>query len=94
MNDQLKHGNCSECQRLWKENENLRAIIRKELSENDEFGAEYVHVSILRRENEELREKLKVALKALDEIDKGCSRHDTTAWNIANDALDEISRIG
>ena len=55
----LKYGNCSECQRLWRENENLRAIIRKELSENDEFGAEYVHVSILRRENEELRKEIK-----------------------------------
>jgi hypothetical protein len=35
-------------EKLKAENENLKSIIAKELSENDEFGAEFVHVNILR----------------------------------------------
>lgn len=48
-------------EKLMAENENLKKIIAKELSENDEFGAEFVHVNIL-------REKLKIAVDALNEI--------------------------
>lgn len=47
--------------RLKAENENLKSIIAKELSENDEFGAEFVHVNIL-------KEKLRIAVDALKEV--------------------------
>lgn len=43
---------------LREENERLKKIIAKELSENDEFGAEFVHVSILKNEIELLKNKL------------------------------------
>lgn len=52
---------------LLDENRRLKSIVAKEVSENDEFGAEYVIAQILRNENEELRRKieiLKIALKA------------------------------
>ena len=42
-------------------NEKLKSIIAKELSENDEFGAEFVLVNIL-------KEKLRIAVDALKEI--------------------------
>lgn len=48
-------------EKLMAENENLKKIIAKELSENDEFGAEFVHVNIL-------REKLQIAVDALKEV--------------------------
>lgn len=31
--------------------------------------------------------------KALEKIDAECSRHDTTAWTIANDALEQADAI-
>ena len=48
---------------LEAENRNLKSIIAKEISENDEFGAEYVIASILRKENAKLREALKAVQK-------------------------------
>jgi hypothetical protein len=44
---------------LQSEKSNLKAIIAKELSENDDFGAEYVIASILKEENAKLREALR-----------------------------------
>lgn len=35
---------------MQSEIKNLKSIIAKEMSENDEFGAEYVHVNILKSE--------------------------------------------
>ena len=46
-----------EVEKLKAENENLKSIIAKELSENDEF----VHVNIL-------KEKLRIAVEALKEV--------------------------
>ena len=48
--------------KLKEENENLKKIIAKELSENDEFGAEFVHVNIL-------KEKLKIAVDDLKKLE-------------------------
>ena len=53
---------------------NLKKIIAKELSENDEFGAEFVHVNIL-------REKLRIAVDALKEV----RRHHLEADNREKD---------
>ncbi len=47
----------TEIESLRAENSNLKSIIAKEMSENDEFGAEYVHVNILKAENAELKVK-------------------------------------
>lgn len=44
---------------LKEELERLKKIIAKELSENDEFGCEFVMVNILREENKRFREALK-----------------------------------
>lgn len=47
-------------QRLLDANKKLEKIIAKELSENDEFGAEFVHVNILKDENARLKKANKV----------------------------------
>ena len=58
---------CTECkldlyasdwhlQKLQTENANLKKIIAKELSENDEFGSEFVIVSILKEREQKLLE--------------------------------------
>lgn len=53
----------TEIDKLKAENENLKKIIAKELSENDEFGAEFVHVNIL-------KEKLKIAVDDLKKLEE------------------------
>lgn len=55
---------------LQAENERLKSIIAKEMSENDEFGAEYVHVNILKEENAKLRAAYGVVREALEKIKK------------------------
>jgi hypothetical protein len=37
-----------------------------------------------------LESKLAIAIGALERIDNECSRDDTIAWKIANDALEEL----
>lgn len=44
---------------LENENEKLKRIIAKELTENDELGCEFVYVNILKRANAELIEALR-----------------------------------
>lgn len=56
FNDQIKIVDATEFEKLKKENENLRKIIAKEIGENDEFGSEFVIASILRAENQKLRQ--------------------------------------
>lgn len=53
---------------LQAENERLKSIIAKEMSENDEFGAEYVHVSILKAEIAKLKEAYGVVRSDMKEI--------------------------
>jgi hypothetical protein len=48
----------TEIANLQQENANLRAIIAKELSENDDFGSEFVITSILKEEIAKLRDEL------------------------------------
>lgn len=48
--------------KLQNENKNLKKIIAKELSENDELGCEFVYVAILKDEIELLKRKLELAL--------------------------------
>lgn len=40
------------------------------------------------------RAALQKAVEALEKIDQECSRHDTTAWSIASNALEEINNSG
>lgn len=58
----------SEYAQLKQENENLKKIIAKELNENDEFGAEFVHVCILKQENERLTEDRNFYAKATSDV--------------------------
>lgn len=50
---------------LLVENDRLRRIIAKELSENDDLGTEFTYVCALKEENRQIREKLSVAEEAL-----------------------------
>lgn len=44
--------------------------------------------------NEEiLAKRLAIAIEALEKIDQECLRHDTTAWSIASNALEEIKEV-
>lgn len=49
--------------KILEENENLKKIIAKELSENDEFGSEFVLVNILKDKNAELNSQLETEKK-------------------------------
>jgi len=51
-----------------KENERLRAIIRQELSENDELGYEYTYVLLVKEENASLREQVMQLTLKNDEL--------------------------
>lgn len=46
-----------------------------------------------RDEIEKLKAQLEIAKNALTRIDSECSRHDTTATNIAMNALEELSQL-
>jgi hypothetical protein len=56
--DEMEKERVAEFEKLKKENNNLRKIIAKEVSENDEFGSEFVIAQILREEKRVLIEKL------------------------------------
>jgi hypothetical protein len=50
-------------------------------------------ISKLEAQNKYLNERLKIAKVALIEIDERCSRDDTVAFKVANDAIEEILDI-
>lgn len=84
---------------LKDENTRFKKIIAKELNENDDFGSEFVIASILRRENETYKEKLKIATEALEEIGIGYSRTcyccdgGEFKYDTAREALEKIKEL-
>ncbi|MBK7490923.1 MAG: hypothetical protein IPI17_02155 [Nitrosomonas sp.] len=78
---------------------NLKQIIKKELNENDEFGSEFVIASILRKENEIFKEKLNIAIEAIEDIGSGYNRTCTCCdggefkYDLAREALDKIKEL-
>jgi transcription initiation factor IIE alpha subunit len=73
---------------LAKSQERLAEYTKNILEESDSFHAVEITklkevIETLKAENARLRE-------ALERIDNECSRDDTIAWKIANDALEEL----
>ena len=49
-----------------------------------------IEIDRLNQEIEELKAENARYRSALERIENECSRHDTTAWSIASDALEEL----
>lgn len=72
----IEIGALGECQReleiqntqIRKENERLIKIIKQEASENDEFGAEFLCIVILRDENKKLKKDLDEAEEVIKKL--------------------------
>ena len=77
-------------QKLQKENENLKAIIAKELSENDEFGCEFVLTTILKAENEVLKTKFNKIKELVQEF---AESGNIDFYNILNDSIEAIEDV-
>lgn len=80
-------GNATE--KLRTENQRLKKIIAKELSENDELGCEYTYVNILKDENQRLREALEKAKTYICcEHGHNCMRHEVCATSHGAQCMD------
>lgn len=62
---------------LLKENEQLKKLLTKELSENDEFGMEYTVIVLLKDENAKLKKQLALAIRQRNKWADYCGGSET-----------------
>ena len=87
----------NEYEKLQQENDRLKKIIAKELSENDDLGCEFVYVNILKQENKIMREALELNVSKYKQWnDKGhyCDSKKTlqSIVDSSREALERVSK--